>query len=584
MTTREPCDQNRSFYCYVCGNYAPPRSRTPFNSLYQQRYTKAFGTPPVHMTEPWVAASLCGRCRRQLLFAEQGKPVPCHIRPQLWRPPDDHSRDCYLCGIVRSPNSQCTLYPNAPYVCPDLAAENTNTQDTDHGEEPQPNKRRSRLESQGHVLRDVLDVTSEDEDDVQDDAQDADYVPRTNREKRQLRPMSQDHFNRLSATFHLSKAHCESLASNLRRDGLAGPSLRVTSSRTRSLPFVDLFNTSDGVTFCHDVSRLMQAVGFRTYKAHEWRLFIDSSQSSLKVVLLHEQPSTQPVLVAYSVERGESYATLAFILDRVRYQDHMWQVCADFKVIGILAGLQAGYTTYPCHLCLWNSRMKSQHYVQREWDARPPAVVGEFNVKDQPLVSADRFLLPPLHVKLGLARSLVKTLAMEMVVFDEFKRIIKRISNAKLLNGILTGPEIRTLVAQKDKFYHLLNREQVAAFDAFIDICDNFLGNHRAPEADASVRNLLHAYHDLSINMSTKMHMLHSHLAMFPTNCGQLSDEHGERFHQTLAPFERRYRGQPCVRMIADYSWFCSIMSQERTSGSPLYRMRSLPARLYSSP
>ena len=31
--------------------------------------------------------------------------------------------------------------------------------------------------------------------------------------------------------------------------------------------------------------------------------------------------------------------------------------------------------------------------------------------------------------------------------------------------------------------------------------------------------------------MSLKMHFLHSHLEFFPENNGDVSDEHGERFH-----------------------------------------------------
>ena len=32
--------------------------------------------------------------------------------------------------------------------------------------------------------------------------------------------------------------------------------------------------------------------------------------------------------------------------------------------------------------------------------------------------------------------------------------------------------------------------------------------------------------------MSLKIHFLHSHLDFFPENLGDVSDEHGERFHQ----------------------------------------------------
>lgn len=36
------------------------------------------------------------------------------------------------------------------------------------------------------------------------------------------------------------------------------------------------------------------------------------------------------------------------------------------------------------------------------------------------------------------------------------------------------------------------------------------------------------------LNMSLKIHFLHSHLDFFPENLGDVSDEHGERFHQEI--------------------------------------------------
>ena len=48
------------------------------------------------------------------------------------------------------------------------------------------------------------------------------------------------------------------------------------------------------------------------------------------------------------------------------------------------------------------------------------------------------------------------------------------------------------------------------------------------------------------------MHYLHSHLNRFPENCGDVSDEQGERFHQDIKGMERRYQGKS---MLADYCW-----------------------------
>ena len=52
--------------------------------------------------------------------------------------------------------------------------------------------------------------------------------------------------------------------------------------------------------------------------------------------------------------------------------------------------------------------------------------------------------------------------------------------------------------------------------------------------------------------MSVKIHVLSSHMDYFPDNCGDYSEEHGERFHQNLRQVER-YQGYWDVNVLADY-------------------------------
>jgi hypothetical protein len=55
--------------------------------------------------------------------------------------------------------------------------------------------------------------------------------------------------------------------------------------------------------------------------------------------------------------------------------------------------------------------------------------------------------------------------------------------------------------------------------------------------------------------MPLKMHFLHSNLDFSPENCGAVSDEHGERFHQDNSSTEKRYQGIFNRAMLADYCW-----------------------------
>jgi len=65
-------------------------------------------------------------------------------------------------------------------------------------------------------------------------------------------------------------------------------------------------------------------------------------------------------------------------------------------------GLQQGYTKYTCLLCEWENRGRELHYLRMEWTCRQIVAVGEKNIQRPDLVEADKILLRPLHIKLGL--------------------------------------------------------------------------------------------------------------------------------------------------------------------------------------
>jgi hypothetical protein len=70
---------------------------------------------------------------------------------------------------------------------------------------------------------------------------------------------------------------------------------------------------------------------------------------------------------------------------------------------------------------------------------------------------------------------------------------------------------------------------------------------------------MLDAFELMKVNMSPKIHFLKSHIDFFPSEMEQVTDEHGERFHQTLSTLEQRYQGRADPRMMADYCWMiCS--------------------------
>ena len=70
------------------------------------------------------------------------------------------------------------------------------------------------------------------------------------------------------------------------------------------------------------------------------------------------------------------------------------------------------------------------------------------------------------------------------------------------------------------------------------------------------VQDLLTSYKVMGCNMRLKTHFLEPHLDFFPENLGEVSDEHGERFHQDILAMEKRYQGggpQVCWQTIAGH-------------------------------
>ena len=138
--------------------------------------------------------------------------------------------------------------------------------------------------------------------------------------------------------------------------------------------------------------------------------------------------------------------------------------------------------------------------------------------------------------------------------FNYIRGKFPKLSEAKIKEGIFVGPQIRELL-RDEQFNSIICGREKAAWNAFRPVVKNFLGNFKAENYRELVDNLLYSYNNLGCNMSLKMHFLHSHLDFFPENCGAVSDEHGERFHQNISSMEKRYQGKWNTSMLADYCW-----------------------------
>ena len=97
-------------------------------------------------------------------------------------------------------------------------------------------------------------------------------------------------------------------------------------------------------------------------------------------------------------------------------------------------------------LCEWDSRDNAHHYVKRLWPARKISEPGHKNVKRHSLVESSRNLLPPIHIKLGLMKNFVKAMDRNGTALLYLRQTFPRHSDAKIREGVFTGPDIRSLL------------------------------------------------------------------------------------------------------------------------------------------
>ena len=86
-------------------------------------------------------------------------------------------------------------------------------------------------------------------------------------------------------------------------------------------------------------------------KPDQWRLFIDSSNVSLKVFLIHNGNRFLSVPLTHATNMKESYENVKLLLGKIKYDDFKWKLCGDPKVVALLLVVQLGYKKYCCYLC-----------------------------------------------------------------------------------------------------------------------------------------------------------------------------------------------------------------------------------------
>ena len=528
------CINSPNAFCYICGEFTVAVDKCSVTTNIKKLYHAYFGIKLGDQDKDFAPHVACKACvsKLRMWYNKKLKNLPFGI-PMVWREQQNHHDDCYFCMIstkgFNKRNKSKIIYPNLKSAI-----------------RPVPHSDDIPVPTPPLEMQSSLDSESErSESDTEQ------YQSEMLNDSPEL--FSQAQLNDLTRELNLSKEAAQLLASRLKEKNLLQKHTTFAWYRHREKEFTSFFCKENNLVFCTDVQGLVETLGI-SYKPEEWRLFIDSSKTSLKAVLLFNGPSVPSVPVAHSTKMSETYENIKLVLEMIKYHEHNWLICADLKVVALVLGLQGGYTKYPCFLCLWDSRADASHFTQKMWPRRDEFLPGVRNVKAHPLVDPAKVLLPPLHIKLGCMKNFVKAMDKDGEGFKYLQQKFSSLSEAKLKAGVFTGPQIRELL-KDENFNRNLSQLELQAWQGLKTVIQQFLGNNRSSNYKELVANMLYAFQNLGCRMSVKMHFLHSHLNYFPENCGKFSEEQGERFHQEIAVMEERYQGQWNVSMIADYCW-----------------------------
>ena len=249
----------------------------------------------------------------------------------------------------------------------------------------------------------------------------------------------------------------------------------------------------------------------------------------------------------------ENYTNVKTLLIALKCDQFNLQVTGDFRIVAFLVGLQGGFTKFLCYLCHWDSRDTTAHYHKRIRPKRTEYSVGYSNIKWDPLIDPIKILLPPLRINLGLIKQFVKALDKNSDAFKHLQNFFTEISEAKTEAGIFVGPQIRKILDCNEFLEELTTAR--AAWNSFVLVVRGFLGNHKAENYVELVAKLVKTCSIRDCRMSFKVHMLDANLDQFMENMGAYSEKLGERFHQDILDFERRYPEQYNKRIMGDYIW-----------------------------
>ena len=185
-------------------------------------------------------------------------------------------------------------------------------------------------------------------------------------------------------------------------------------------------------------------------------------------------------------------------------------------------------------------------------------------------------ILPPPHFKLGLIKRFVKALNKEGVCFKYIQEKFPYMSAEKIKESVFVGPQIRKLT-KDEQFLSTMTNVEKKAWLSFAETVSKILGNTKDSDSKTIAENMLACFKVLGSRMSLKVYFLYAHLDYFPQNLGDMTEEHGERFHQDIRCLETRYEVRWDVSMMANYCWCLKRDCKSSEVAKKVERRKSMP-------
>ena len=99
---------------------------------------------------------------------------------------------------------------------------------------------------------------------------------------------------------------------------------------------------------------------------------------------------------------------------------------------------------------MWNSRDREKHWTQKEWPIHETLDAVTPNIVHDPIVSREKVVFPPLHIKLGLIKQFMKALDSDGECFQHIVSAFPKLLFDKIKAGVLMDLRFVPLYVMKN--------------------------------------------------------------------------------------------------------------------------------------